>query len=262
MNIVFGQIPSKYGNSVMEHRARLNDILDVTDRKYADHNGNRVLCRVYNYGMIGDLSTNVSGVYPYGTSHSYFYEFSPIIAASVIDENGYRVHIVSDGTKGLTDDSPEGYQWGFEPLTGYANPNQEILALSTNEDSWPESWPKKDDDWDGYWNGQYGKYGRADQETFFVMDDYYNDEFEYYPDSTDAGQSDRRSGLGVELEVRGYQWNHPAAEDIIIFTYWITNVGTSTLDSVIFGMYGDADIGGPSSFSDDDAWFDIDNDIV
>ena len=262
MNFVFGQIPSKYGNSVMEHRARLNEILDVTDRKYADHNGNRVLCRVYNYGMIGDLSTNVSGIYPYGTSHSYFYEFSPIIAASVIDENGYRVHIVSDGTKGLTDDSPEGYQWGFEPLTGYANPNQEILALSTNEDSWPESWPKKDDDWDGYWNGQYGKYGRADQETFFVMDDYYNDEFEYYPDSTDAGQSDRRSGLGVELEVRGYQWNHPAAEDIIIFTYWITNVGTSTLDSVIFGMYGDADVGGPSSFSDDDAWFDIDNDIV
>ena len=129
MNFVFGQIPSKYGNSVMEHRARLNDILDVTDRKYADHNGNRVLCRVYNYGMIGDLSTNVSGIYPYGTSHSYFYEFSPIIAASVIDENGYRVHIVSDGTKGLTDDSPEGYQWGFEPLTGYANPNQEILAL-------------------------------------------------------------------------------------------------------------------------------------
>lgn len=262
LSVVLGQIPSKYGNSVMEHRAKMDALMDVTDRKYADHNGNRVLCRVYNYGMIGDLSNNVSGVYPYGTSHSYFYEFTPVIAASVIDENGYRVHIVSDGPKGLTDNSPEGYQWGFEPLTGYANPNQEILALTSNEDSWPESWPDKDDDWNGYWNGQYGKYVRADQETFFVMDDYYNDEFDYYPDSTDAGQPERRSGLGVELQVRGYQWNHPAAEDIIIFTYWIENVGTSTLDSVIFGMYGDADVGGPSSFSDDDAWFDIDNDIV
>ena len=261
-SLVLGQIPSKYGNSVMEHRAKMDALMDVTDRKYADHNGNRVLCRIYNYGMIGDLSNNVSGVYPYGTSHSYFYEFTPVIAASVIDENGYRVHIVSDGPKGLSDNSPEGYQWGFEPLTGYANPNQEILALTSNEDSWPESWPDKDDDWNGFWNGQYGKYVRADQETFYVMDDYYNDEFDYYPDSTDAGQPERRSGLGVELQVRGYQWNHPAAEDIIIFTYWIENVGTSTLDSVIFGMYGDADVGGPSSFSDDDAWFDIDNDIV
>ncbi len=261
-SLVLGQIPSKYGNSVMEHRAKMDALMDVTDRKYADHNGNRVLCRIYNYGMIGDLSNNVSGVYPYGTSHSYFYEFTPVIAASVVDENGYRVHIISDGPKGLTDNSPEGYQWGFEPLTGYANPNQEILALTSNEDSWPESWPDKDDDWNGFWNGQYGKYVRADQETFYVMDDYYNDEFDYYPDSTDAGQSERRGGLGVELQVRGYQWNHPAAEDIIIFTYWIKNVGTSTLDSVIFGMYGDADVGGPSSFSDDDAWFDIDNDIV
>ena len=261
-SLVLGQIPSKYGNSVMEHRAKMDALMDVTDRKYADHNGNRVLCRIYNYGMIGDLSNNVSGVYPYGTSHSYFYEFTPVIAASVVDENGYRVHIISDGPKGLTDNSPEGYQWGFEPLTGYANPNQEILALTSNEDSWPESWPDKDDDWNGFWNGQYGKYVRADQDIFYVMDDYYNDEFDYYPDSTDAGQSERRGGLGVELQVRGYQWNHPAAEDIIIFTYWIKNVGTSTLDSVIFGMYGDADVGGPSSFSDDDAWFDIDNDIV
>ena len=262
LSVALGQVPSKYGNSVMEHRAKMDALMDVTDRKYADHNGNRVLCRIYNYGMIGDLSNNVSGVYPYGTSHSYFYEFTPVIAASVVDENGYRVHIISDGPKGLTDNSPEGYQWGFEPLTGYANPNQEILALTSNEDSWPESWPDKDDDWNGFWNGQYGKYVRADQETFYVMDDYYNDEFDYYPDSTDAGQPERRSGLGVELQVRGYQWNHPAAEDIIIFTYWIENVGTSTLDSVIFGMYGDADVGGPSSFSDDDAWFDIDNDIV
>lgn len=264
IGVLFGQlpVPSKYGNGVLEHRERLNELMDVTDRKYADHNGNRVLNRIYNYGMIGDLSNNVSGIYPYGSSHSYFYEFSPIVAASVVDVNGHRVHIVTDGTKGLTDTSPEGYQWGFEPLPGYANPNQEILALSTNSDSWPESWPNRDETWDGFWNGQYGKYVRADQESYYVMDDYYNDEFEYYPDSTDAGQSERRAGLGVQLEVRGYQWNHPAAEDIIIFTYWITNIGTSRLDSVVFGMYGDSDVGGPSDFSDDDAWFDIDNDIV
>ncbi|SVA55593.1 uncharacterized protein METZ01_LOCUS108447, partial [marine metagenome] len=73
---------------------------------------------------------------------------------------------------------------------------------------------------------------------------------------------ERRAGLGVELEARGYQWNHPAAEDIIIVTYWITNVGTMRLDSVVFGMYGDADVGGSSDFSDDDAEFDTERDMV
>jgi hypothetical protein len=234
------------------------------DRKYADHSGNRVLCRFYNFGGIGDAGGSFSGVYPIGSGHAYFYEFTPVVAASVVDTNGIRRHIVSDGAvaPALIDNSPEGTPWGFEPLPGYANPNQEYLAMSDNEDAWPESWPNREDDWDGYWNGQYGKYTRADQESYYVIDDFDNDEFAFFPDSSDADQINRRAGLGIEMEVRGYQWNHPAAEDIIIITYWITNVGSSTLDSVVFGMYGDADVGGSSDFSDDDAWFDTENDMV
>ena len=238
------------------------------DRKDGVHSGNRVLTRIYNHGAIGDLSSSFSGVYPIGSGHAYIFEFSPIIAASVVDANGFRKHIISDGTIGLTDNSPEGTPWGFEPLTGYANPNQENLAMSDNENSWPDTWPNRASDWDGEWNGQYGKYVRADQESYFVVDDYYNSEFEFWPDENDipqdttAAPDNHRRGLGIQLDVRGYQWNHPAAEDILIVTYWITNVGTSVLDSVVFGMYGDADVGGPSSFSDDDAWFDTENDMV
>ncbi|MBT3501775.1 MAG: hypothetical protein HOB40_08330 [Candidatus Marinimicrobia bacterium] len=247
-----------------EKRGRsVGKVMSNIDRKYGDHSGNRVLCRFYNYGGIGDLSNSFSGVYPIGSGHAYFYEFTPVIAASVIDENGNRKHIVSDGAIGLSDDNPEtGVPWSFEPLPGYADPNQEVMAMSDNEVSWPASWPNRAEDWDGLWNGQYGKYTRADQESYYVMDDFYNNEFLYFPDSTDIDQIERRGGLGIELDVRGYQWNHPAAEDIIIVTYWITNVGTSTLDSVVFGMYGDADIGGSSDFNDDDAWFDVENDMV
>ena len=140
--------------------------------------------------------------------------------------------------------------------------------MSDNENSWPDTWPNRASDWDGEWNGQYGKYVRADQESYFVVDDYYNSEFEFWPDENDipqdttAAPDNHRRGLGIQLDVRGYQWNHPAAEDIIIVTYWITNVGSNTLDSVVFGMYGDADIGGSSDFNDDDAWFDTENDMV
>ena len=115
----------------------------VTDRKYADHSGNRVLCRFYNFGAIGDAGGPFSGVYPIGSGNSYFYEFSPVVAASVVDSAGNRVHIVSDGTIGLRDMSPQGYQWGFEPLPKYANPNQDYMAINTVEESWPEYWPNR-----------------------------------------------------------------------------------------------------------------------
>ena len=232
------------------------------DRKYGDHSGNRVLCRFYNFGGIGDAGGSFSGIYPIGSGHAYFFEFTPVVAASVVDTAGYRRHIISDGAVNLVDDSPEGTPWGFEPLPGYANPNQEYMAMSTIPKSWPSFWPNRASDWNGFWNGQYGKYVRADQESYFVMDDYYNNEFAFFPDNNDMDQDLRRAGLGIEIEARGYQWNHPAAEDIIIVTYWIMNVGSSRLDSVIFGMYGDADVGGASDFSDDDAWFDTENDMV
>ena len=234
----------------------------VIDRKYSDHTGNRIMNRFYNFGAIGDAGGQFSGIYPIGSGNSYFYEFSPVIAASVVDSDGNRKHIVSDGCIGLRDMSPFGYQWGFEPLAGFANPNQDYMAINTIPASWPESWPDRESDWNGYWNGAYGKYVRADQESYYVMDDQYNDEFFYYPFTSSAEDSLKR-GLGIKLQTRIYQWNHPAAEDIIIITYMIENVSDKTLDSVVFGMYGDADIGSTNGdFSDDDAWFDIENDIV
>ena len=124
-------------------------IMGRDDRKFGDHSGNRVLCRFYNHGSIGDQSSSFSGVYPIGSGHSYIWEFSPVVAASVVDTNGFRRHIVSDGISGLVDASPEGTPWSFEPLSGYSNPNQENLAMSDNENSWPNSWPNRTEDWNG-----------------------------------------------------------------------------------------------------------------
>ena len=234
----------------------------VIDRKYADHTGNRIMNRFYNFAGIGDGGGQFSGIYPIGSGNSYFFEFTPVIAASVVDSSGNRKHIVSDGAIGLRDMSPFGYQWGFEPLPGFANPNQDYMAINTISESWPESWPNREEDWSGYWNGAYGKYVRADQESYFVIDDQFNDEFFYFP-YTNTSEDSIKRGLGIQLDVRGYQWNHPAAEDILIITYLIENVSDKTLDSVVFGMYGDADIGSTNGdFADDDAWFDIENDIV
>lgn len=327
------------------------------NRRLAIHNGNKILTRFTNYGSIADWRNSPGrydcGIYPIGSGRSYLAEFSPIVAAEVTNAGGgMPLHVVSDGMPSSSPDGPTSgdYLWQFEPRLGYANANDSLIAMSDDSLSWPESWPDKPADWDGTWAGQYGKYNRADQESYFRMDDYNNDEFDHYPikldsliryaeitldpDSDDfailtdmntsfsdlirdndaaqlldvhnprspdvvevigdkwyqidsllnenqlrlkvfAGTAHEsppgteywvydgiKRGVGVDVATRGYQWAHPAAEDILIFTYWIKNISSWDYQKFIFGMYGDADVGDDGDQRDDDAWFDTGNDIV
>ena len=247
-----------------------------SDRKEGILDGNRISTIFYNYGAIGDWQNRrrESGIYPKGANgHSYFAEFTPIAGAEVTDNWGQRRHIFSDGaaSTSVADNRPTGGFYAFEPLPGYADPDQDFIAISDAQDndgdgkpdSWPWRWPDKPDWFNPktgapLWNGQYGAYPRADQETYYKMNDYYNDEFNFFPSSEDT----LMRGLGLEVAVRGYQWAHPAAEDIIIWTYWITNTGTTNYEKVVFGMYGDADVGDDGDQRDDDAFFNKKEDIV
>ena len=268
---------------------KLGKVLGREDEKKGVHNGNLIVTAFYNYGCIGNwwVGTRVeSGIYPKGSGHSYIAEFTPIVGTQVIDAHGNLVAIFSDGYGDPVrmDKSPLGYRWGFEPLPGYADPDQGNIAMSDaldndgpdgipasdgstdddgKPDSWPFRWPDRPTWFDSktglpYWNGQYGHYVRADQESYFVMNDYFNDEFEFYPDPYDS----LKRGIAVKVETRGYQWAHVAAEDILIWTYWITNTGATPYPKMIFGMYGDADVGDDGDQRDDNAYFDKGVDIV
>ena len=242
------------------------------DKTFNIHDGNRILTIFENYGGIGEwqgLTNRIrSGIYPKGTNRSYFAEFSPIVGAEVKNDSGVTFHIFTDGatSSSIWDDDGSGQPYRFQPLPGYHNPDRTannelapLIAMSDDISTWPETWPTRENDWDGVWNGQYGKFARADQESYFVMNDQFNNEFNYFPVKSDS----TLRGLGFEIETRGYQWVHPAAEDILIWTYWITNKADSTYDKVVFGMYGDADVGSyPGDQGDDDASWDIDFDMV
>ena len=139
----------------------------------------------------------------------------------------------------------------------------EWLAMSHRKETWPVWWPvgsyagddrqpgeKRPGPAAGRWNGEYGYYARSDQESYYVMDDHENDEFEYYPfnyPGTDIPDTtawpDCQRGLGVTVEVRNYQWSALLAEDILISIYDVTNYG-KRLDKTVIGMYCDADVGG------------------
>ena len=155
----------------------------------------------------------------------------------------------------------------------------EWAAMSHLRETWPAWWPPQSYPGDdraldeerpgvraGRWNGEYGAYVRADQESYYLMDDHENDEFEYYPfflpgtnEPDTRPWPEGRRGLGITVEVRNYQWVARLAEDLMISIYDITNYGKK-LNKVVVGMYSDVDVGGSSG--GDDANFDTIDDIT
>lgn len=248
------------------------------ERKKGVHSGNQVRTTFFNYGLIGRISTaeDFGGEWPINSGHEYIGDVSVLVGAEisiiirVIDtiigtDTLYRdsttiIHSVevSDGPRGNNEYSPDGTAfWGWEPIPGYANPDTDLIAMSYIRESWPSYWPDRmnevdDAGWPGAWNGYFGKNQiNADQESYFVMDDDSDEEFLFYPDSTDL----IRRGLGLRVGVRGFQWSHPLAQDCIFWHYDITNMGTSTLNKVVFGMIVGTITGGDGDTQDDCADF-------
>ncbi|NQV30221.1 MAG: hypothetical protein HQ508_04970 [Candidatus Marinimicrobia bacterium] len=202
----------------------------------------------------------------------------------------------SDGPRGWTDGPIVGDNtWTFEPVPGYANPDTDRVALSTDldndgpdgfpnseddnglPDSWPPYWPDKlndidDPGWAKSWNGYFGKNVKnADQESYYVMDDNNDREFNYRslgdPASGLVFQPDSvnqlRYGMGLSVSARGLQWSHFLAEDAIFWLYDVTNQGTTDYLKAAFGMMVGTLAGGRCGDSEDDlAYFDAENDIT
>lgn len=224
----------------------------------------------------------------------------------VVDADTFRyrarvystIHSVgtSDGPRGWTDGpTAGGNTWTFQPIPGYANADTNLVAMSTDldndgpdglpssgdddglPDSWPTYWPDKmnsldDPGWPGAWNGYFGKNVKnADQESFFVMDDNNDIEFNYRVPGNPASEvvfkpdsiNSLMFGMGLETSVRGLQWAHFLAEDAIFWLYDVKNRGTTDYKKAAFGMMVGTLAGGRCGDSNDDlAYFDSENDIT
>ncbi|MCF8242290.1 MAG: hypothetical protein K9J16_12960 [Melioribacteraceae bacterium] len=169
-------------------------------------------------------------------------------------------------------------EWGFHPVKGYFNINDEYIAMSHIESSWPlEGWPASGDSrkWPGEWNGRFGRgVTYADQETYFVANDAQDQEniFKspstppdergpvYYPrpgvkigdKDPDVTQQNGKpwGGLGIRAEVRSFQWNNVQARDNIFFEYNLSNISDYDLPQVAFGYWVDNGIGGNDPYDD------------
>lgn len=284
----------RWRQKLRDNRAVMND--EILRRQKAILNGNKITSEIWNYGSISSPGNKVSDIVWEGLG--YGYEFGPFIGAEVIipaeshqdayiktdasgnpvlDQDGnpvWAAKIISDGLVSLGGEvSPDGKSfWGWEPLAyniqgvPYGDPNSPRIPTSNDidrdGDGKPDSWPE------GWYNPNLKRYvwpgalrqgsSNSDLESFFVVDDRSNQEFKYYPFPEDS----TRMGLGIEIECRYYQWSNPLAEDVIFLIYKVTNKSSKDLNEVVFGMWGDPHIGGPSNWQDDLSYFDTDLNMV
>ena len=165
--------------------------------------------------------------------------------------------------------------WGFYPVFGYFNPLSEYPAMSDDSTTWPSNgWPASQgqpNKWEGFWDGRFGKgVTYADLETYFVVNDamdheYINsDEYRYYPLPEKSIQPDATfqanspwGGVGLRIEVRGFQWNNPLVRDALFWEYNITNISDYNITETSFGYWVDNAIGSEGTTDDEVGYFDV-----
>lgn len=251
-------------------------------KREGTHDANNIRTVFYNYGMVGDyppdpinvdLSVFHSVEVPKGSGENYSDGTTPFVLAKITQQNGNDAYIMETGFRERQGQSPYFNRvMRFEPRPGYFQLNPDINkglspALSNDSRTWPDEWVDKLDDpddpgWKGSWNGYFGKAPRADQESFVVYDDQYYDAWDYFPDSRDAGQEplERRRGLGLRVEQRGFQWANVQSSNVIFFHYDISNESTTDYtNNIIFGLYMDSGVGGSGIGEDGIAESDDDN---
>lgn len=244
------------------------------------HDAANIRTIFYNFGMVGDyppdpgnvdLSVFHSVEIPKGSGLNYSDGITPFVLAKITQRNGLDAYIMETGYRERQGLSPYHNRiMRYEPRPGYFQPDPAINrgrspAVSNDPRTWPDKWQDKlndidDPGWSGKWNGYFGKRAAADLESFTVMDDQFYDAWNFYPDNRDT----TRRGLGLRIEVRGFQWANPQASNVIFWHYDITNEGTTDYDdNIIFGIYMDAGVGGSArscdgvyESDDDNAFFD------
>jgi hypothetical protein len=251
------------------------------------HRANQVKTVFGNWGVVGQPSNKgPRGAWIYD-NNGYVGDVSPMIGVKVNttkpDGDPVTFHSVvvapvdRPNLGGPEADPTTGKLWGFEPVAGYFNTaipeSQQKIAISSNPKSWPQSWPDRDATWDGAWNGYFGKEPNADEESYYVMDDNNDEEFnfannnawgvEFKPDAN----NDLRNGLGLEVKVRGMQWAQFLAQDVIFWLYEVTNHSTTDYAQVTFGSLVGTYVGVTSTedfgeYDDDWSFFDVENDLT
>ena len=243
--------------------------------------GNLIETNFRNHGEFARWNDTPWGVWPRGIGGRHIDGIGIMVAGQVPGERVKWPEFFPNATRDTTVTpviltyrdagkrvGPSGELWGWLPLPGFNNPNRidpitgqrtPVPALSDDPSSWPDFWPDRldnpdDPGWPGRWNGFFGRgVFNADLESYYVMDDLSDMEYSidpatgrpnsefgvYYPDPADS----TKGGLGLQNQVRIFQWANVLAEDVMFILYRVTNVGQSNHNSLYFNQVMDYGLG-------------------
>ena len=249
---------------------------ETTARRWWYMDGNRVWMKFFNDGMLGDHPDPLASIWPKGSGRDMNDGLAVMVNGRVnVDQNGVPLPsgaILNPDNGDTTlyfcqtyyredmDIDPTGqFNWGFYPVRGYLNLDQEKPAISNDANSWPiGGWPDAPDFINPQgvteWNGYFGR-GKtnADVEAYFVTNDAWDLEYQqpnkknlhFYPrpDKEIAEGRYYWGGLGMRIGARLFQWTNPLAQDCIFIHYDVANISKYDYDNIVLAFYIDSGIG-------------------
>ncbi|MCA9784127.1 MAG: hypothetical protein KC518_11155, partial [Candidatus Cloacimonetes bacterium] len=266
---------------------------DPLEKRKNTLSGNLVRTTFYNTGLVGRVGNEFSFEWPRSTGDEYIGDISVVVGVEyfnpLLQDEITSVAVTQSPARGRDEVNPANPSeyWTFMPLPGFASPDTTLVAMSHQPYSWPTVWPDKG--WPGSWNGYFGRdVQNADQEAYFWVDDSRDMEFmstewayrdnvdpqswqDAFPTNPDSARVPRiqpfegdtlHGGLGLKMAVRGFQWSHVLAEDVVFWLYDITNASDIDYDKVVFGMVCGTLVGGDGDSGDDINWFDLDQEFT
>jgi len=221
------------GLSKLEHYDKLRQLYDQEnksvqpfgfgDRKYGRFDIGKIGLEINNANRLGYNRQMLTFEYPIGSGISYQW-CEALIVGGIL--NGEKR--ISCGAIGCYQEINENH---YEPLPGYdSGITDNGLAMSNKRRSWPNTWPND--------VGPVGSWGfpgfhedgeiAAEAEGIWMAVD--ND--------SDCQQP---TPLNIKTYGRAMQWSSLILEDIIVFKYYVTNIGTDTISDCYVGVHSDMD---------------------
>ncbi len=269
--------------------------------------GNLIETNFRNHGELSRWNDIPWGVWPRGPQGGRHIDGVGVVVAGYVSAAyNSRINSLQDYIDWVTSNSPadttlnpvsinyrdagarlspySGDRWGWLPLPGFNNPfrldpvtgaSAPVPALSNDSESWPSFWPDRlgeaDPGWPGTWNGRDGRFASADLESYYVMDDFSDLEYNYGVEIAGAHSglgvympsplSDpTMGGFGLQTQIRLFQWANILAEDTMFIIYRITNKGDYSQDRLLFAQIVDYGLGNEEN--DDNANYDPILDVV
>ena len=210
--------------------------MDITDRASGIHNTSNIGLFFENYGRFsyGSYLYGNACEFPANSNQNYLYLMSAMVGVAPDAASGRSASVIQSRYTTSTD---------WMPVGGYHQGPATDIAFSDNTATWPNSeWYSQDE--------EGGTLIISTQDSYCV----YNDE------------GNQNEVLGIQIAQTGYAFGLSDYEDMIFFTFEVTNQSDASYDSVYFGLYHDFDVGndpgGVNDYSDDMLEFDAANDFI